>query len=105
MRIWKTLVLAMALSFVGVVGCGGVEPPAGELEQELDNNTGPTTGPSCTIEQCNGNLNPFGKCVGPVSPTGKCLGSCVTSTGKTSTCSPTGTYCKENNCPPLTNHI
>jgi hypothetical protein len=76
--------------------CSGAEDPSDSTEQvgqELMKNG--TSRYSCTVEQCNGNLNPFGICSHSVN--GVCI-EC-TAGGHVGTCSGPGA-CTETNCPP-----
>ncbi len=84
--------LALAL-----VGCSGAEEPSegtDQVAQELMRSGG-TGSYSCTVEQCNGSLNPFGICSHSVN------GVCVecTAGGHVGTCSGPGS-CTETSCPP-----
>jgi hypothetical protein len=86
-----------ALVFVlGLGACGGAEQPSEETEQLAQalpkNGTGSY---SCTVEQCNGNLNPFGTCTHSIN------GVCVecTAGGHVGSCSGPGA-CTETNCAP-----
>lgn len=79
-----------------LVACGGAEEQDGETEQVTQalpkNGSGSY---SCTVEQCNGNLNPFGTCTHSIN------GVCVecTAGSHVGTCSGPGA-CSETNCPP-----
>lgn len=84
------------LLWLVLAACGGAEEdeaPAAELSQALPKKGGGSY--SCTVEQCNGNLNPFGICSHSVN------GACIecTAGSHVGTCSGPGA-CTENNCPP-----
>ena len=86
-----SLLLALLLSACSA-GEDFSEDP-GELSQALPKQGG--TSYSCTVEQCNGNLNPFGTCTHSIN--GVCV-ECKAGT-HVGTCSGPGA-CVETNCPP-----
>lgn len=87
-------ILALALA---LAACGSIDQDDGETEQlaQALPKDGGTGSYSCTVEQCNGNLNPFGVCSHSVN--GVCI-ECNAG-GHVGTCSGPGA-CVENNCPP-----
>jgi hypothetical protein len=95
-----------ALAFALVLGgCSGAEEPSEDIDQATQElmKDGGTGSFSCTVEQCNGNLNPFGICSHSVN--GVCI-EC-TAGSHVGTCSGPGA-CTETNCPPrppLQNHL
>jgi hypothetical protein len=89
-KVVLSLVLALG-------GCGAAEEadePTEQLAQPLQKSG--TGSYSCTVEQCNGNLNPFGTCTHSIN--GVCV-ECKAGT-HVGTCS--GGDCVETNCPPPT---
>lgn len=90
---WSMLLILAACSAEGA----GEEQPA-ELERALEpqKKGGGSGSYSCTVEQCNGNLNPFGTCTHSVN------GVCVecTAGSHVGSCSGAGA-CPETNCPPV----
>ncbi len=85
---------------LALVACGG-EPDDGTEEAEVaELSPAQAKGPggggrSCTVEQCNGSLNPFGTCASS-TPLGCSV--CVAPGGHTGYCTPGG-GCAER-CPP-----
>ena len=85
------LVLALLLG-----ACSAADESSEETEQATEAlQKGGGTSFSCTVEQCNGSLNPFGTCTHSVD------GVCVECKAgdHTGTCSGPGS-CTETNCPP-----
>jgi hypothetical protein len=87
------VLLSLVLALSACSAAEDSEEPTEQLAQELPKSG--TGSYSCTVEQCNGNLNPFGICSHSVN------GVCIECTAGThvGSCSGSGD-CVETNCPP-----
>jgi hypothetical protein len=86
------LILSLVLALSACSAAEEPEEASDQLAQPLPKS--PTGGYSCTVEQCNGNLNPFGICTHSVN------GVCVECKAGTHVGSCSGGDCVETNCPP-----